>query len=285
MRIKTLEFFQKLNRATVNRSTNLFYFCKKNNFKYDEDSKENAQIIKNKLIKPKNINNLSIKDIALVNEYFYDTNNNEKTIKQIGKIPIVGRQFKRLKLKVKKNQNCWLHDSIVNGYISILCKINPNYKLINSITFSSLKENVKNKNTDKIDRLLEKVIIKKFDNKIIFLPLNINNYHWILLIYFNNTIFILDSLSNNTSIEEELNIFKKYIIKTVDQKIDTSKIKIKQLKNIPKQTNGYDCGIFVCQYARYFIENKSLGDNLTFTQENIPFFRYEMAKDILLFEY
>ncbi|KAK7433828.1 hypothetical protein VKT23_020544 [Stygiomarasmius scandens] len=49
------------------------------------------------------------------------------------------------------------------------------------------------------------------------------------------------------------------------------------LKDTPQQENGYDCGVFTCQ----FLESLSRGEeNFTFTQEDIPYLRRKMAWEI-----
>ena len=40
-------------------------------------------------------------------------------------------------------------------------------------------------------------------------------------------------------------------------------------KNIPKQTNGFDCGVFICQYAEYASRNAEF----TFLEKDMPQYR------------
>ena len=49
-------------------------------------------------------------------------------------------------------------------------------------------------------------------------------------------------------------------------------------KDIPKQTNGYDCGIFVCEYA----EKLSRKENFNFTQKDTDFIRERIKTEIML---
>ena len=49
-------------------------------------------------------------------------------------------------------------------------------------------------------------------------------------------------------------------------------------KNIPRQQNGYDCGVFTCT----FIERKSRGmANFGFSQQNMPLLRQKMVLNII----
>ena len=49
-------------------------------------------------------------------------------------------------------------------------------------------------------------------------------------------------------------------------------------KDIPKQTNGFDCGIFVCEYA----ENISRKAKFKFSQNDTYFIRERIKTEIML---
>jgi len=46
---------------------------------------------------------------------------------------------------------------------------------------------------------------------------------------------------------------------------------------VPKQTNGYECGVFMCLFIR-FILNKNF--NFNFNQENVTQFRSQLFEEI-----
>ncbi|NXC37554.1 SENP2 protease, partial [Penelope pileata] len=46
---------------------------------------------------------------------------------------------------------------------------------------------------------------------------------------------------------------------------------------IPQQTNGSDCGVFLCKYADYISRDKPF----TFTQNDMPYFRKKMVWEII----
>jgi sentrin-specific protease 1 len=50
-----------------------------------------------------------------------------------------------------------------------------------------------------------------------------------------------------------------------------------QPHDIPLQRNGYDCGVFMCQYANYL----SIEQEFTFTQDHMPIIRQLMVLEIL----
>ena len=49
-------------------------------------------------------------------------------------------------------------------------------------------------------------------------------------------------------------------------------------KHIPQQTNGFDCGIFVCEYA----ETISRKADFNFTQKDTNFIRESIKTEIIL---
>ena len=58
---------------------------------------------------------------------------------------------------------------------------------------------------------------------------------------------------------------------------DTSDFTLENVKEIPKQMNGSDCGMFTLKYAEYLSRNASI----TFTQEDMPYFRRRMVYEIV----
>ena len=49
------------------------------------------------------------------------------------------------------------------------------------------------------------------------------------------------------------------------------------MKNMPKQTNSEDCGVFICQYAEYLSHNAPFN----FTQKDMMYFRRRMVLEIV----
>lgn len=48
------------------------------------------------------------------------------------------------------------------------------------------------------------------------------------------------------------------------------------LQKIPHQMNGSDCGMFSCMYAEFLCRDA----NITFTQDDMPYFRRKMVYEI-----
>ena len=59
--------------------------------------------------------------------------------------------------------------------------------------------------------------------------------------------------------------------------ITKSNWKLQHCKDVPQQSNGYDCGVFVCMYCDY------MSDDLQpkFGQEKMPQFREKICASIL----
>lgn len=47
-------------------------------------------------------------------------------------------------------------------------------------------------------------------------------------------------------------------------------------KDIPRQNNDYDCGVFICMYAEFISRNRQF----TFTQDDMEYFRKKMIHEI-----
>ena len=52
--------------------------------------------------------------------------------------------------------------------------------------------------------------------------------------------------------------------------------KMETAKNIPKQTNDDDCGLFICRYAEFLTR----GANFSFNQEGMEYFRIKIVNEI-----
>lgn len=152
----------------------------------------------------------------------------------------------------------------------------------------------------------------------VFIPFNIDNRHWTLIIVdFRKLngfeVLYLDSIAGNfntpvvqSRLHKIVQIFKMSIAmfyselykdipyqddpsKSVMQRsfgrIDSLHTSIREITNLQRQLNGYDCGVFVCRYADAISRNKSLTD-VVFDSENVerPKIIYELLNMKLLKE-
>lgn len=58
---------------------------------------------------------------------------------------------------------------------------------------------------------------------------------------------------------------------------DTSDFTLENVKDIPQQMNGSDCGMFACTFAEFLSRNAKI----TFSQEHMPYLRRKMVIEIL----
>jgi sentrin-specific protease 1 len=63
---------------------------------------------------------------------------------------------------------------------------------------------------------------------------------------------------------------------TKTSKCDTSGWQTENFQKIPQQMNKNDCGVFACTFAEYICH----GADISFTQEDIPYFRRKMVYEI-----
>jgi sentrin-specific protease 1 len=217
--------------------------------------------------------------------------NDENIVIEKFNIPMTNKQIKCLQGKE------WLNDEVINFYMLMLQERNDELCLkyptkLRSHFFSHffLDRILENKeyNFEHVKRWAKKFDILKQDK--IYFPLNIDRVHWVMIVAYmqQKKIIYYDSLRSNNEIIN--NDDKDFIRNTkailqyfVDQTKDTidevkkSEWKIIFDNNSPRQGNGHDCGVFTILVADYLSDDLPL----TFTQEQIPFFRQKITSTIL----
>ena len=96
--------------------------------------------------------------------------------------------------------------------------------------------------------------------------------------------FLQQNLRNKKAVNIKFE-FAKYFL-TFEAKITKfSTWRCKEITNLPQQSNDYDCGMFICAFARSICNNisdKSI--NFNFSQSNMPHFRSLMFNEIMKME-
>ncbi|KAF2585922.1 hypothetical protein F2Q70_00037639 [Brassica cretica] len=59
--------------------------------------------------------------------------------------------------------------------------------------------------------------------------------------------------------------------------VDVSQWRQEFVQDLPEQSNGFDCGMFMLKYMDFY----SRGLDLCFTEEHMAYFRVRTAKEIL----
>ncbi len=116
-----------------------------------------------------------------------------------------------------------------------------------------------------------------------FVPIHTDGCHWTLasISFRDKQILYYDSLLGSP--KDCLSLLMQYVQDEYNDKLgmditkETWTLTVADPATFPKQSNGFDCGMFVLKIAEY------LGDGLplVFSQKNMPYFRERMLINIL----
>ena len=104
--------------------------------------------------------------------------------------------------------------------------------------------------------------------ELIFVPIhNDQLFHWSLIVVETSTkvVYYFDSIPRERIHSHAPRIIKKYMEKYYENRGEKVSFKIKRRVDAPCQENGYDCGVFVCQYA----EKIARRSPLNFSQKDL----------------
>ena len=178
----------------------------------------------------------------------------------------------------------WLNDEIINFYMQMIVarsKADPvNFRSVYALS-SFFYTNLKNKGYDGIKKWTKDVDL--FSYSLILIPIHIDierAEHWCLatIDMDKKTIVYYDSLGGDNKFALKL-IFDYLQQECKARKgleLDLRKWETFNARNIPKQNNGSDCGMFTCKYAEYL----SRGADFDFCSSNMPYFRKQMMYEI-----
>ncbi|XP_054156831.1 sentrin-specific protease 1-like [Oppia nitens] len=173
----------------------------------------------------------------------------------------------------------WLNDEIINFYLTLIVERgkNDNYSSVHAFNTFFYKK-LKDSGPQSLKRWTRKVDI--FANDFVFIPIHLG-MHWCLAVinFKDKCLQYYDSMGGNN--DECLQLLKAYVqTESLDKKkvtLDMSDWNIFNVKNIPQQENGSDCGMFSCKYAEYISRNAKIN----FSQSHMPYFRRRMVYEIL----
>ncbi|XP_059148626.1 sentrin-specific protease 1-like isoform X2 [Physella acuta] len=188
-----------------------------------------------------------------------------------------GLQITRRDILTLKDIN-WLNDEVINFYMNMLMKRGEetNIKAYAFNTFFYPK--IMSGGHQAVKRWTKKVDI--FDMKHIIIPVHLG-MHWCLCMVNikEKSITYYDSMGgkNNSCLKAVFNYLKDERIAKNQTPLVEKEWKAQHAENNPHQMNGGDCGMFMCKYAEYITRDKPI----TFTQEDMPYFRKRMVYEIL----
>ena len=188
--------------------------------------------------------------------------------------------------------NNWLNDEVINFYVWLILKRHrselerleslsagaeenyPKVHMFNTFFFKYLC-----KNYTKVRRWTKKTDI--FGMDFVIVPIHVNGNHWCLgLINFvHKKVQYYDSLRGSN--QPALDLLLEYVqLEYKDKKkgdLNMDEWVKENRQDIPRQQNGFDCGVFMCMFAEY-ISRGTL--HMDFSQDNILFFRKRMVYEI-----
>ncbi|XP_017071425.1 sentrin-specific protease 1 [Drosophila eugracilis] len=176
----------------------------------------------------------------------------------------------------------WFNDIIINFYMELLTERSekrfyqlPSVYGMNTFFMPRLLQCGYNS----VKRWTKKVDL--FSKDLILVPVHNRGSHWCMAIIDmrKKTILYYDSLLECN--KRVLDALEQYLrLESLDKHnkaFDTSKFRIEKAKNVPRQTNSDDCGVYSCMFAEYLSRDAWI----TFSQANMIYFRKKMALEIL----
>lgn len=167
---------------------------------------------------------------------------------------------------------------MVNFYIQLVIrKLAKNTLFFSSFFLVKLEQSKKEKTFDSFVKSWCKRE-KVFKHDTVLIPINIANSHWTLVHIQpkKRKITYLDSFrGKNVSCVE---LVKEFLIERRKEERENEIMwQVEYRQDIPKQTNSYDCGVFVCLNAMAIC----LGQDPKYKQQDIENFRKQIFLQIL----
>ncbi|XP_005098591.3 sentrin-specific protease 1 isoform X1 [Aplysia californica] len=173
----------------------------------------------------------------------------------------------------------WLNDEIINFYMNMLMARGEEEGRSQVYAFNTFfYPKIMSGGHSAVKRWTKKVDI--FAMHYILIPVHLG-MHWCLCIanMKDKVVTYFDSMGGRNI--ECLEAVRKYIndesVAKKQTPINMSEWSLVTAQDIPQQMNGSDCGMFACKYAEYITRGKEI----TFSQEDMPYFRRRMVYEIL----
>ncbi|XP_042883405.1 sentrin-specific protease 1-like isoform X3 [Penaeus japonicus] len=178
----------------------------------------------------------------------------------------------------------WLNDEVINFYMNLLVERgkNDNYPSVYAFNTFFYPKLVKT-GYSTVRRWTKKVDVFSMD--LLLVPVHLG-MHWCLatMDFRSKSIRYYDSMLGDN--ERCLEALRRYLESEHEDKkkakYDTNDWTLENMKDIPQQMNGSDCGMFACKFAEYLSRDATI----TFDQQHMPYFRrrmiYEIVKATLL---
>ncbi|KAG0273959.1 SUMO1 sentrin specific peptidase 1 [Linnemannia exigua] len=178
----------------------------------------------------------------------------------------------------------WLNDEVINFYINlIIARSKESTTLPKVHVFSTFFYKVlTDSGYEKVRRWSKKAKVDIFELDYVLIPIHCSGNHWTSAVIDmkRKRISYYDSLLGNNP--KCFLMLREYLDKESQDKrskpFNFEGWENDCPKDIPRQRNGYDCGVFTCT----FIEFKSRGsETFDFSQEEMPYLRKKLVLDII----
>lgn len=188
-------------------------------------------------------------------------------------------------LKITRHDICtlagtnWLNDEVINFYMNLLIERGKKNKYQPVYAFNTFfYPRLQSSGFSAVKRWTRKVDL--FANDIIIIPVHLG-VHWCMsaINFKKKTICYYDSMGGNNDVCLQLlwNYLGSEKMDKKKQPFDYDGWKTENVKRIPQQMNGSDCGVFSCTYAEFICRNAAF----RFSQKDMPYFRRKMVYEIL----
>ncbi|XP_043288817.1 sentrin-specific protease 1-like [Venturia canescens] len=174
----------------------------------------------------------------------------------------------------------WVNDEVINAYMTLISSQSQTYtktkEKIHCMS-SFFYHRLQTGGYPAVRRWTRKIDLFSFDK--ILVPLHFGD-HWCLasIDLLKKRINFFDSLDGMD--RNSLKVLLNYLIHEAKDKnnpsFNPSEWQLVSRKEIPRQRNGFDCGVFVCLFAKYEATNRKMN----FIQEDIRKERIRIAEEI-----
>lgn len=143
----------------------------------------------------------------------------------------------------------WLNDKIINIYFALLSKKFTKVYAFTSYFYYFLNK----KGYQEVAKWTKNTNLFAYD--VILIPVHLEN-HWILV--------VINIKDKSVEYYDSLGGYNCTVMKKVTEFIELEQAKwckypktfLRYKKKVSLQDNGYDCGVYVCMYARTCVDNK-----------------------------
>ena len=175
----------------------------------------------------------------------------------------------------------YLNDKIIDRYLKLICERNEADSSLPGIytCITHLYTQTVMKGLRHTERWVKEDLRMK---DLIFFPIhNDKMVHWSLIVVETSTktVNYFDSLERERIFSMAPKTIKQFMEKHYKDRGETVTFRIKRRKDAPLQENGYDCGVFLCQYAERIARRSSLN----FSQKDLDLAcaRERMTQELL----